>query len=67
MLVPHHQRLHPSGCLQEELAHFVMVLNTYLAEESKKLKEDPGRGRATAELGAAPRQGDEAPDKRQCA
>lgn len=48
---------------QEELEHFVMVLNIYLNEESKKLKEDPGGGREAAELDAALSQGDEGPIK----
>ena len=49
---------------QEELAHFVTVLNIYLNEESKKLKEDPGGGRAAAGLDAALSRGDEGPIKK---
>ena len=35
---------------QKELAPFVTALNIHLTEKSKKLKEDPGGGGATAGL-----------------
>ena len=48
---------------QKELAPFVTALNIHLTEKSKKLKEDPGGGGATAGLEAALCWGEEHPGK----
>lgn len=51
------------GVLQKQGA-FLMQLNTYQAQQLKKLKESPGEGGAVAGLAAAPHQKGEKADKR---
>lgn len=54
------------GILQK-LQPSVTELNTYLAQESEKLKEDPGEGELIVSPAAAPQQQGESAYQRPCA
>lgn len=49
--------------MREKLAPFIKELNIHLAQELKKLKEDPGAGGTVADPAAARSQGDGSTDK----